>query len=68
MRIEETEQGFGDLGQCTHVCACGSQYWNLQVKFDDYEISFYLLEMTCVVCGSTAIAPTLQDKMELENG
>lgn len=64
MRIEQSEQGNLDLGQITHVCVCGSQVWNLQVMFEDYEISFYLLEMTCAVCGCKATAPTPLDRPE----
>lgn len=30
--------------------------------FDDYEISAYMLEMECALCGATATAPTLIDK------
>lgn len=62
MGIQQTETGFGDLGTCTHICVCGSKFWNLQVMFEDYEISFYLLEMTCAVCGSVAQAPTPCDR------
>ena len=49
-------------GEPTHVCACGSMLWNVQVMFDDYEIGMYLTEMECADCGSLAIAPTLVDK------
>lgn len=59
---EQKEQGGLDLGCVTHVCTCGSEWWNLQVSFDDYEIAAYLLEMTCVNCGNKALAPTLPDK------
>lgn len=51
-----------DLGTITHVCVCGNALWNLQVQFDDYEISMYLLDMTCADCGSLAIAPTPVDR------
>ena len=61
-RVQETEAGFGDLETCTHICACGSKVWNLQVCFEDYEISFYMLQMSCAVCGTLAIAPTPVDR------
>lgn len=66
MRVEQTEQGFGDLGIITEVCVCGSRVWNLQVTFDDYEIAWYNLDMTCAVCGTAAIAPTPVDRDENE--
>ena len=45
-----------------HVCVCGSRLWNLKVMFEDYEISFYFLEMECADCGALAIAPTEIDR------
>lgn len=53
-----------DLGEIVHVCVCGSQLWNVMVMFEDYEIAMYFTEMTCAVCGSKAIAPTLCDRPE----
>jgi hypothetical protein len=51
-----------DLDVVTHLCPCGSNWWNLAVAFDDYEIAAYLLEMTCVCCGNKALAPTPVDR------
>lgn len=48
-------------GEPTHVCPCGSMLWNVQCMFEDYEISMYMLEMECVLCGTKATAPTLVD-------
>jgi hypothetical protein len=48
-------------GEPSHICICGSRLWNLQAMFEDYEVSFYLLEMECADCGSLATAPTLVD-------
>jgi hypothetical protein len=62
LRVQQSEEGGLDLGQVTHTCLCGSNFWNLQCSFEDYEISFYLLEMTCVACGNTATAPTPLDR------
>jgi hypothetical protein len=63
MRVQETEAGFGDMSDTiTHVCICGSQFFNLQVAFEDYEISAYLLDMTCAVCGTAWTAPTECDR------
>jgi hypothetical protein len=49
-------------GTPTHQCVCGSEIWNLQVAFDDYEIATYYLDMECVNCGSIATAPTPIDR------
>jgi hypothetical protein len=48
----------------THVCACGSQLWNVKCMFQDYEISMYMLDMECYSCGALATAPTLVDMPE----
>lgn len=45
-------------GTPTHVCVCGSEFWNLKVKFEDGEVVFYLLDMECLNCGAIATAPT----------
>lgn len=60
--IEQSEQGGLDLDTVCHVCPCGSQFWNIQAAFTDYEISAYLLDMTCAVCGNKAKAPTECDR------
>lgn len=44
---------------CPH---CESNFWNLKVSFEDYEISSYVLQMECAICGTYALAPTLADK------
>jgi hypothetical protein len=41
-----------------HVCVCGSMLWNVQVMFEDGEISLYMLDMECALCGTLATAPT----------
>jgi len=53
-----------DKDKPIHVCICGSMLWNLKVMFDDYEISFYFLEMECAECGALATAPTPIDRVE----
>ena len=46
-----------------HECpVCESDLWNLKVSFDDYEISQYLLDMECSICGTYAKAPTPLDR------
>lgn len=50
------------LDAVTHVCVCGSSWWNVAVTFEDYEVAAYLLDMTCMNCGSTAKAPTEVDR------
>lgn len=47
-----------------HVCVCGSMLWIIKAMFDDYEISFYFLEMECAECGALATAPTPIDRVE----
>lgn len=44
-------------GPATHECICGSNLWNITVAFEDDEIVWYYLEMTCAMCGSLATAP-----------
>ena len=44
-----------------HVCICGSMLWNVKVMFEDGEISMYMLDMECALCGALATAPTPQD-------
>jgi hypothetical protein len=41
-----------------HVCVCGSTLWNVKVMFENGEISLYMLDMECELCGSLATAPT----------
>lgn len=44
-----------------HVCICGSMLWKVQVMFEDGEISLYMLDMECALCGALATAPTPLD-------
>ena len=44
-----------------HVCICGSTLWNVKAMFENGEISLYMLDMECVLCGSLATAPTAID-------
>jgi len=46
-----------------HVCACGSILWNVKAMFEDGEISLYMLDMECVLCGNLATAPTPIDNV-----
>ena len=41
-----------------HVCVCGSMLWHVQAMFEEGEISLYMLDMECALCGSLATAPT----------
>lgn len=41
-----------------HICICGSMLWNVQAMFEEGEISLYMLDMECALCGSLATAPT----------
>jgi hypothetical protein len=46
-----------------HVCICGSTLWTVQAMFEDGEISLYMLDMECSLCGSLATAPTPIDNV-----
>jgi len=41
-----------------HVCVCGSILWDVKATFEDGEISMYMLDMECALCGALATAPT----------
>jgi hypothetical protein len=43
------------------VCACGSTLWKVKAMFEEGEISLYMLDMECYLCGSLATAPTPLD-------
>ncbi len=43
------------------VCICGSLLWNVQVMFEEGQISLYMLDMECALCGALATAPTPED-------
>ena len=45
--------------ECPH---CESNLWRVHASFDDYEISQYLLDMECAICGTYAKAPTPLDR------
>jgi len=47
-----------------HVCICGSFLWKVQAMFEDGEISLYMLDMECALCGALATAPTPIDGMD----
>jgi len=45
-----------------HVCPCGSQVFSIMASFEDYELSWYFLDGTCVNCGNLVIVPCPVDK------
>jgi len=45
-----------------HECLCGSELFNVMCQFEDGEISMYLLEAACVICGSSVTVPTPIDE------
>lgn len=47
-----------------HVCPCGSQVFNAMVSFEDYELSWYFLDGSCVSCGNLVTLPCPPDKDE----
>ena len=46
------------------VCVCGSTLWNVKAMFEDGQISLYMLDMECALCGSLATAPTPIDDFQ----
>ena len=53
-----------DKNRPLHVCICGSTLWKIKAMFEDGEISLYLLDMECELCGALATAPTPIDFRE----
>ncbi len=45
-----------------HVCPCGSQVFNVMASFEDYELSWYFLDATCVNCGNLVVVPCPVDR------
>jgi hypothetical protein len=52
-----------DKDRPLHVCVCGSILWTVQAIFENSEISLYMLDMECSLCGSLATAPTPIDNV-----
>jgi hypothetical protein len=52
-----------DKDRPLHVCICGSTLWNVKAIFEEGEISLYMLDMECSLCGSLATAPTPIDNV-----
>lgn len=53
----------------THECInCGGDWFNIIARFEDYEIAMYMVEATCVNCGSELDAPTLVDSPFYQKG
>lgn len=50
-----------------HVCSCGSQVFNAMVSFEDYELSWYFLDGSCVSCGNLVTLPCPPDKDEAQS-
>lgn len=48
----------------THACSCGCTIFSTYVQFDDYEISWYALDVQCANCGNLLKAPCPIDKPE----
>jgi len=40
-----------------HACPCGSKVFSILATFDDYEISWYMLDATCANCGNLICVP-----------
>ena len=68
-RTEDLPDAFGtDLRAFgpIHVCPCGSQVFSVMAAFEDYELSWYFLDATCVSCGNLVTVPCPIDK-DLDN-
>lgn len=52
-----------DKQQPLHVCVCGSTLWKVLAMFEEGEISLYMLDMECALCGALATAPTPVDNV-----
>ena len=48
----------------THICTCGCTVFETIVSFEDYEISWWFLEGTCLNCGNKLTLPCPVDKPE----
>ena len=46
-----------------HVCPCGSTMFNVMCQFEDYELTWWFLDGTCVSCGNLVVVPCPADKM-----
>jgi hypothetical protein len=56
------EADYRSLGPI-RVCPCGSEWWNVQCKFDtDFEIGMYGTTARCVLCDSLATVVTPIDR------
>ena len=62
---EVTGSDLRDLGPI-HVCPCGSQVFSVMASFDDYELSWYFLDGTCVSCGNLVKVPCPVDRDEAQ--
>ena len=59
---EQFRADYTSLGP-TRICPCGSEWWNIKVKFDtDFEIGMYTTEGYCVSCNAKATVVTPIDK------
>jgi hypothetical protein len=59
---QEPLRSYDMKGIILHQCICKANMWKIVVGFEDYEISWYALDMECVNCGTRATAPTPIDK------
>lgn len=70
MNIREYQGAYGNVGIdqseiITRVCACGSELFRTVVSFDEnYEISAYGLDGTCLECNAPVKLPCPVDLPE----
>ena len=50
----------------THACSCGCTVFSTFVQFEDYDISWWALDVQCANCGNLLKAPCPVDKPEFE--
>ena len=46
----------------THICPCGCSVFETLVAFEDYELSWWYLEGTCLNCSNKVILPCPVDR------
>ena len=56
--MERMNLDLRDKNAPLEICVCGSTLCNVKAQFEEGEISLYMLDMECYLCGSLATAPT----------
>lgn len=65
---EKNEETIDQRGIPTNQCFnCGSEWFQVLVHFEDYEIAQYMVEAKCALCDSELTAPTPIDAPNYES-